>query len=204
MNYAVLAGFAILGYLIGSINPAILISRARGLDIRQSGSKNAGATNALRTMGPRAAALVLAVDLAKGIIAVLIPMGFKALPYGGADFAPYMAGLGAILGHNFPLYFGFKGGKGVLTSLGVIIYLFWPAGVVSLSVALLLIALTRYVSLGSLVGAVLLPAAAFLTRAPEKYILFSFAVSLLALLRHRENIKRLLNGSERKIGEKKA
>ena len=141
----------IVSYLIGSMNASVVISKILGDDIRNHGSGNAGATNMLRTYGKGAALIVLLVDVLKGVLAVLI----AKFAFAGMPLYQYISGGGAILGHNFPLYFGFKGGKGVLTSIAVLITLNWWIGLVALVSALLIMAVTRYVSLGSMLGAVI-------------------------------------------------
>lgn len=212
MIYAIILAL-VVGYLFGSINTSIIAGKIKGIDIRNVGSGNAGATNTLRAMGKGAAAMVFLGDLLKTFIAMSAACVFAQL------FAPnneevlkyceYAAGIGAVIGHNFPLYFKFKGGKGIVSSLGVILFLDWRIGLILLAVSLLIMAATRYVSLGSLVGAVLYPVfvIAFNTDFKEKtlpfYILLSVAIALLALYRHRANIKRLLSGTESKLGEKK-
>lgn len=186
---------ALLGYLMGSINTSIIYSRLKGQDIRSFGSGNAGATNTLRTYGKGAAAIVLAGDLLKGVIAVLIA---KAI---GDDIAVYIAGFAAVLGHNYPVYFGFKGGKGILTSLAVMTAVSPLTGAIALFVGILVIAVTRYVSLGSILGAITYGIAAYIISADAGFHIFTAAVVILAVARHHENIGRLLNGTERKLGK---
>ena len=199
---------AVISYLIGSINSSIIISRiVTGKDIRKSGSGNAGATNMLRTLGTKYAVITLIIDILKGIIAVLIG---KALC--GSDMlnlaVPYIAGLFVVIGHSFPVFFGFKGGKGVATSLGVVMMLDWKTGLIVLITALVIMAITRHVSLGSIVAAFLFPVleAIKMIRFGEWNTVQFICILILAVLiiaRHHENIKRLLNGTENKIGAKK-
>ena len=190
----------LLGYLIGSINPAIIISKLMGTDIREHGSGNAGATNTYRTLGAGPALCVLAFDIIKGVIAVLIARWiFKDT--NGADIC---AGFGAIMGHNFPLYFKFKGGKGVLTSFAVALVLQPWAALAALVVGVAVIAVTKYVSLGSMVGAVVLPiATVFFGHGDILMLAFMTVLALFVILRHHQNIERLMSGTERKFGKKR-
>ncbi len=199
---------AIVSYLIGSVNFSIMLSRAiGGKDIRTSGSGNAGATNMLRTYGKKMGALTLLCDVAKGIIAVLLARLIKQVFV--PDFADleYVAGAAVVIGHDFPVFFGFKGGKGVATSLGVMLMLDWQIGVVVLVIAVAIIAITRYVSLGSAVGAVLYIIGELLRRflwgGTTAAVVFAVIVGGLLLIRHRANIVRLSKGEENKLGSSK-
>ncbi len=192
----ILAG--ICGYLLGSLNGSIIVGRFYGMDIRSHGSGNAGTTNALRVLGKKAAALVLVGDLLKGVLSYLIGFYITGSATGGM-----IAGTAAILGHVWPLYFQFKGGKGVLTSLAVLLMMDWVTGLILLGIFVIVVAITRYVSLGSLIGAVLLPVfTAFLGRDPV-HIIFSSIIAVLLVIMHRANIKRLIKGNESKLGAKK-
>ncbi len=203
MIYAIIVAAA--AYLIGSFNSSIVISRmVTGKDIRQSGSGNAGATNMLRTMGKKYAAITLIIDVLKGVIAVLIARYIN----GGIEAMPYIAGLCVVLGHNFPIFFGFKGGKGVATSLGVVMMLDWKVGLVVLAVALLIMVTTRYVSLGSIVAAIVFAALEVAQMVMMGYVdivklICVIALAALLIARHHENIGRLLSGTENKLGAKK-
>ena len=189
----------IIGYLLGSINASIIFSKLKGDDIRRHGSGNAGATNTLRTYGKGVAAGVTLFDVLKGIAAVLVARYILK-----DDMAVLLSGLGAVLGHNFPLYFGFKGGKGILTSFAVILMISPYAALCALAVAIIIMATTRYVSLGSVIAAVVVPVASlFFNKGDVPTIILMTVLGLLAIFRHRGNIKRLLNGTERKLGEKK-
>ena len=142
MQIALVIAAAAAAYLIGSINSSILISRiVSGKDIRESGSGNAGATNMLRTMGKKYAVITLVIDILKGVAAVLAARLTAGI--GMPEYAAYVAGVCVVLGHNFPVFFGFKGGKGVATSLGVVLVLDWQVGVIVLVTALLIMALSR-------------------------------------------------------------
>lgn len=189
----------LLSYLIGSVSFSIVIAKwVKGIDIRQHGSGNAGATNTLRVLGKGPGMMVFALDIVKGIGAVLI--GHAASDNG---WVPVLCGLAAIIGHNWPIYFRFKGGKGIATTVGVIATLaFWPAlcaGVVAIAA----IAITRYVSLGSLLFALLTPI--FIVVFQYSLPLFAGAliITLFAFVRHRSNIGKLLQGTENKLGAKK-
>ncbi|WP_100398534.1 glycerol-3-phosphate 1-O-acyltransferase PlsY [Bacillus sp. FJAT-44742] len=205
----------LLAYLIGSISFSYVIAkRIKKIDIRQHGSGNAGATNTLRVLGTGPAVLVLALDIFKGVAAVVIARYLEAAEVLPAftvigemeGVAPALAGLAAILGHNWPIYYGFKGGKGVATTIGVVASLvFFPAVYVGV-IAILSIIITRYVSLGSLIFAALTPLAVFLTLEhydhPMPYFYFTIVVGLLSIWRHRTNLERLAKGTESKIGAK--
>ena len=193
----------VVGYLLGSISTGVILSRAFGhKDIRSQGSGNSGTTNMLRVMGKKFALLTFAGDLLKGIIAVLIG---KALL--GTQAGEIVGAFGAILGHNFPLYFGFKGGKGIATSFGCLLIVFPLQTLCAFGVFLLLVATTRYVSAGSLGAAVTLPFFIMFTTPCDPVIWSSvIAICLLAIWRHYPNIKRLMNHTESKLnlGKKKS
>lgn len=212
MFYTALIISLIVGYLLGSFNISIIIGKIKGDDIRNHGSGNAGATNSLRTYGKKVAAIVLLGDFLKAVFAVLLGALISKL-FLGADaastlFCKYLGGLGAVLGHNFPLYFGFRGGKGIITSVGFIFMIDPMAGAVILAVGVLVIAFSRYVSLGSVCGAVAFPLYVILTnyKSNEKtapfYIALSVVMACLAIIKHRTNIKRLISGTESKLGQK--
>ena len=193
----------VIGYLLGSISTGVILSRVFGhKDIRSQGSGNSGTTNMLRVMGKKFALLTFAGDLLKGIIAVLIS---KALL--GTQAGEIVGAFGAILGHNFPLYFGFKGGKGIATSFGCLLIVFPLQTLCAFGVFLLLVATTRYVSAGSLGAAVTLPFFIMFTTPCDPVIWCSvIAICLLAIWRHYPNIKRLMNHTESKLnlGKKKS
>ncbi len=200
---------AAAAYLLGSVSFAVVVSK--GLyhqDVRQFGSGNAGMTNILRTYGKKAAALTLAGDFLKGIAAVVIGrLIFAAMGVTLFDGA-YVGGLFAILGHLYPVYFGFRGGKGILTSIGIIAVINPLVFVGLLIIGLPLIFLTKIVSVGSLAGAVCYPILTLLVDSFQggiSWLDFSFSVviALLVIWMHRANIKRLLNGTENRFGGKK-
>ena len=165
---------AVLGYLIGSVNTSIVLSKLKKNDIRQHGSGNAGATNTLRVMGKTAAAFVLLGDALKAVVSILLAWLVAYLSRQGPDivaYCKYIAALTTVLGHNFPVFFGFRGGKGILTSVAVMFMLDWRIALIVLFVGVMLIVLTRYVSLGSLAGCALYPlfALAFYSSEPLLY-----------------------------------
>lgn len=186
----------VIGYLLGSISTGVIVSRVSGhKDIRSEGSGNSGTTNMLRVMGKKYALLTFAGDLLKGIVAVLIGKAWL-----GTQAGEIVGAFGAILGHNFPLYFGFKGGKGIATSFGCLLIVFPVQTLCAFGVFLLIVALTRYVSAGSLGAAVTLPFFIMLTTPCNPVIWGSvIAICLLAIWRHAPNIKRLMNHTESKI-----
>ena len=207
---------AIISYLIGSINPSIILSKLlKKEDIRTQGSGNAGTTNTLRVLGKGPAALVLLIDVLKAVVAVLLGGWIGSLGSYSTDvftqlhdYALIASAIAVILGHNFPIYYGFKGGKGVATSLGVLLVIEWKIGLICMLFAILLIALTRMVSLGSITAAILYPVLVFVIGTAFNnnwlYLAFAVVLALLVLIRHRANIKRLLTGTENKIFETKA
>lgn len=188
-------------YLIGSINSAIIVSKIMlHDDIRKYGSGNAGATNALRTLGKKGAIPVVIGDLLKAVIAIL----FAKLICSDSSLAVYIAGIGVVLGHNFPIYFGFRGGKGILVSLVAILFADPKIGLIAAVSAILIMAITKYVSLGSISGAVIFLVFGLIFRFGDVYFcIFAVIISLLAIIRHKTNIQRLLNGTESKLSFKK-
>ena len=209
--YIIMGMFA---YLIGSINFSILISKkVAGFDLRKKGSGNAGSTNVLRTVGKGAAAITLILDILKGVVVIYLAILFGNIISAVANvpidksILVQVAGIFVILGHTFPIYFGFKGGKGVATALGILITTNYQIGLICLVFALVLIALTRMVSVGSLAAAILFPVLTlFLGKenfiVPGNYFINSVLLALIILFNHRSNIKRLINGTENKISFK--
>lgn len=191
---------AAAGYLLGSIPFGLLITRAGGAgDVRAIGSGNIGATNVLRTGRRELALATLLADAGKGIIAVLAA---RALLDSSA--AEALAGAAAFLGHLFPVWLRFRGGKGVATFYGVAFAAFWPVGLVAAVAWLAVAVVTRLSSLAALVAAVSAPVAAWLLGAPAPFLLLFAGMAALIWLRHRENIRRLLKGQEPRIGAKPA
>lgn len=198
---------AVLSYAIGSVMSSVIISRKMaGFDVREKGSKNAGSTNVLRTVGKRAAILTLICDVLKGVIAILIAMLIaKIAKIENTLLIKYVAGLAVALGHTFPIFFEFRGGKGVATSLGVLLMLNWKIGLIALIFALTLMAITRMVSVGSISAAILYPILVLFMQEGKSFgvILLSFAIAGLVIFNHRSNIKRLKEGKENKLSFKK-
>lgn len=225
MTVLIIIAVAVISYLIGSVNFSIILSKIIGKkDIRESGSGNAGATNMLRTYGKKMGVITLLLDVFKGIAVILLAIFVVQLinvyrvdsfPTSLAQTAPlptainvepvkYMAGVCVVLGHNFPLYFGFKGGKGVATSLGVVLMLDWKAGLIVAVIAIAIMAITRYVSLGSIIGG-----AAFIVIEIVKVIIMHeynviqlvcvVIIGGLLIARHHANISRLIHGTENKL-----
>jgi glycerol-3-phosphate acyltransferase PlsY len=184
------------GYLLGSIPFGIVLTRLAGLDdVRKIGSGSIGATNVLRTGRKDLAAATLLLDGAKGGVAVLIAARW------GIDMA-LIAGLGALLGHLFPVWLGFKGGKGVATALGIFLALDWRIGLACCATWLIIAAIFRYSSLASLVAIAAAPAYAFYLAGDPPLAQLAMLVALLVWAMHHENIRRLLRGTESKIGKK--
>ncbi len=186
----------VVGYLLGSIPFGLILTRAAGgPDVRTIGSGNIGATNVLRTGRKGLAAATLLCDALKGTAAVLL-----AAHYASSD-AALVAGLGAFLGHLFPVWLKFKGGKGVAVYIGVLIGLYWPSALICCAIWLVVAALSRYSSLAALVASALTPLVLWLLGQPSTAALFLLLSALLWIM-HRANIGRLLSGSEGKIGAK--
>lgn len=192
----------VLAYLLGSVNTSIIVSACMGTDVRKSGSGNAGATNTLRTLGKVPAIIVVLGDAVKGILAILLArLLTRLIPVAGDIRLPeYAAALCVVLGHNFPIYFGFKGGKGILTSLFVVFMLDWRIGLIVLAISVIVIASTRFVSLGSCIGSVVFPICVWLFHPGEWYfIALAVVMAVLAIFMHRKNIGRLMKGTESKL-----
>ena len=199
---------AIIAYLIGSINFSVIFSKKMaGFDVREKGSGNAGTTNMLRTVGKKAAAITLVCDILKGVVAILIAMLVGNLVEGSnGSLLVQVAGIAVILGHTFPVFFKFKGGKGVATSLGVLIMSNWQIGLICLVFALVLIILTQMVSVGSIAAAILYPVLTLFIPenyiVPGNYLIYSIILAVIIIFNHRENVKRLLSGKENRISFK--
>ena len=192
MNWALLI---IAAYLIGSIPTGLILGKLIWKkDLRQYGSRNIGATNAWRILGKKAGLLIFVLDFIKGQLGVLLGAYFLSSPG-----AMVVGGLFAIFGHMFPIFLGFKGGKGVSTTLGVIAALMPKVTAIIVLVWLVLVLITRYVSVGSVVAAVLAPILAAVFREPTIYFLFVLIAGVFIVLRHKENLARLKAGRENKI-----
>jgi glycerol-3-phosphate acyltransferase PlsY len=186
-----------VAYLVGSIPFAFLLSRRRGVDLRQSGSGNIGASNVLRTSGVRAAILAMLLDGVKGALAVLVAQRFSA-----GSAVPVAAGLASVLGHVYPVWLRFRGGKGVATAAGAFAVLTPLSLGVASGVFLIAVWITRYISVGSLAGAVALAATAIVSGAPAAVAAGAAVSLLIILLRHRPNLRRLAAGTERRVGQR--
>ena len=205
---------AIIAYLIGSINFSVLISKKMaGFDVREKGSGNAGTTNMLRSVGKKAAAITLICDILKGVISIVIAIIVGNIAKNlDRELLLQIAGIAVVLGHTFPIFFGFKGGKGVATSLGVLLMSNWQIGLICLVFAVVLMALTRMVSLGSCAAAVLFPVLTLFInqhytvltdgKSGRVYFVYSVILAIIVLYNHRSNIKRILSGTENKLSFK--
>lgn len=224
MLYAIAAVAALVSYLVGSINPSIILSRSiYGKDIREFGSGNAGTTNMLRTHGKGMALATLICDILKGALMVVIASWLdNVFNEPNAAFSAfentfilgnlkYIAGVFAVLGHDFPIYYGFRGGKGVATSLGVVFALNVQVGLIVAAAAVCVMIFSRYVSLGSIVGGGIYPFVLFtyLLASGENmeknitYIVMSFILAVLLIGKHHSNIVKLRNGTENKLFARK-
>lgn len=196
--------FVSLAYLLGSIPTAVWIGRVYyNLDIREHGSKNAGATNTFRVLGKKPGILVLIIDIIKGVIAVTLPYFTTSLLWGSDELIniQLLCGIVAVLGHVFPLFAGFKGGKGVATSLGIIIGIHPFAALVCLGLFLITFIISSYVSLGAIIAAFFFPITIhFIFHNSNPYLLlFSILLAVAVILTHHKNIRRILNGEENKM-----
>lgn len=193
--------FILLGYFLGSIQSAYIAGKIHGVDLRKKGSGNLGATNALRVLGKRAGILTLLFDAVKAAGAYLL----AAYAFGGGAVGGLYAGLGAVLGHDFPFYLKFKGGKGIAVTVGVM-FCFNPlaAGIITIC-AVIIIAVTKYVSLGSIFGMVAMAVVGIVMyhHKQAEVMLLVVLISTIAIVRHRTNIVRLIKGTENKLGQKK-
>lgn len=190
----------LLGYALGCFQTSFILAKLiKKIDIREHGSGNAGSTNALRVLGPKIGFLTFIGDFAKAVIAVII-----ARMLFGSQLAGLYAGLGVVLGHNWPVVLGFRGGKGIASTLGIICAFDWRIGLTVWAICAIVILITRYVSLGSLLMVTMFPLSILIIypgRIQESLI--AFGLMGMALWRHRGNIKRLLAGEENKLGRKR-
>ncbi|MBO5005567.1 MAG: glycerol-3-phosphate 1-O-acyltransferase PlsY [Clostridia bacterium] len=200
---------AIIAYAIGSINFSVIFSRKfAGFDVREKGSGNAGTTNMLRSVGKKAAIITLICDILKGVVSILIALlvGYFVKDV-DKSILIQLAGFFAVFGHTFPIFFEFRGGKGVATALGVILLTNWQIGLICLVFALCLMLLTKMVSLGSIMAAILFPILTIFIHenylALGNYIILGIALGLLVVFNHRTNLKRILEGNENKLSFKK-
>ena len=205
---------AIIAFCLGSVSFSVLISKKMaGFDVREKGSGKAGSTNVLRTVGKKAAAITLVCDILKGVVAILIALlvGLIAGESASKAILVEVAALAVVLGHTFPVFLGFRGGKGVATSLGIILLVNWKIGLICLVFALALMALTRMVSLGSISASVLFAVLTmFITDSyvagiehDFSFVVFGVLLAAFVIFNHRSNLKRILNGTENKLNFKK-
>ena len=206
---------ALIAYCIGSINFSVILSKKMaGFDVREKGSGNAGSTNMLRSVGKKAAALTLICDILKGVVSIGVAMILgKVIPNMNRELLVQIAGLAVVIGHTFPVFFQFKGGKGVATSLGVLLMSNWQIGLICLVFALVIMILTKMVSLGSCGAAVLFPVLTLFInqhytvltngKTGSVYFIYSILLAIIVLYNHRSNIQRILNGTENKLSLKK-
>ncbi|MDR5657915.1 glycerol-3-phosphate 1-O-acyltransferase PlsY [Serpentinicella sp. ANB-PHB4] len=186
----------LVAYALGNFSTSFIVGKLMAnIDIRQCGSGNAGSTNVLRTLGKKAAAFTLLGDSIKGVAAVLI-----ATYFGNAENIELITGIAVVLGHNYPILLKFKGGKGIATTIGVAVITNYIVALICIGIGLIVLIKYKYVSLASLVAIILF--AIILSIHSIEYFLFGAILCLLAVYRHKDNIQRLLNGTERKIGEK--
>ncbi|MBD2183719.1 glycerol-3-phosphate 1-O-acyltransferase PlsY [Planktothrix sp. FACHB-1355] len=199
-------GLVLVSYLLGSFPTGYLAARIlKGIDIREQGSGSIGATNVLRTLGKGPAIVVLLVDAAKGALAIaLAHLAYSFSSTVGLSLATLvtLAGLAAIIGHSWPIWLNFKGGKSVATSLGILLAMSWQVGLATFGVFAVMLAITRIVSFSSIVGAIAVSALMFGFGQPLPYQIFAIAAGIYVIWRHRSNIQRLLAGTEPKIGQK--
>jgi glycerol-3-phosphate acyltransferase PlsY len=188
----------VLSYLLGSVSFSLLYGKLKGIDIRQHGSGNAGATNTLRVLGKGPAIVVLLLDVIKGIIAVLVGHWLG----GSSSWLPGLCGIAAIAGHNWPVYFHFRGGKGVATAIGVLVSLSLLPALYAGIIAILAIVITRYVSLGSLIFVILTPWILLVLGNDWPFFWTSLVICVFVVWRHRSNIAKLVRGKENKLGSK--
>jgi acyl phosphate:glycerol-3-phosphate acyltransferase len=210
---------AVAAYLLGSIPFGFLVAKAKGIDIRNVGSGNIGATNAMRVLGKPAGIFVLLMDALKGFAACYLgafiyfhisewqtpPGSILLLQPGDAERFGIVAGIFAVLGHNYTCWLKFKGGKGIATTAGIFLALAPWALLVALVVFILAVALTKYVSVGSIAAAIALPATVWIMSPHNLFLNFvTTALGLLAIYKHKANIKRLMAGTENRLGQKKS
>lgn len=195
---------AVLAYLLGSMPFGYWAARSRGVDIQKVGSGNIGATNVLRALGPRAAVPVLAMDVLKGFAGAWLAAWCAGRLGGAASLGAVAGGFGAFCGHNWSFLLGFTGGRGVATGAGAALYIMPQAVLLGLAVVIVTVALTRYVSLGSILAAASVAMYALLSSMPLEKRIFAAAAAAVIIYKHRPNIRRLLAGTESKLGQRLA
>ena len=187
----------VLSFILGSVPFGIIMGKVKGVDLKRVGSGNIGATNVLRSIGALPAVLTLLGDILKGTLAVSTGRYF-----GVGTLYEGLIGVSAILGHNFSLFLGFRGGKGVATSLGVLVLYTPKVAFITLIIWLVTVFFTKYSSMGAIVSFTLLPANIVLFDYDKTKLFITILIALFILIRHKDNIKRLIHGSEKKIGER--
>jgi glycerol-3-phosphate acyltransferase PlsY len=198
----------IIGYLLGAIPCGVIISKmVRGIDVREYGSGSMGMTNVMRTVGAKAGLIVLVADLLKGAVAVALAWAvFYSANHDMVHWGQMAGGASAVIGHSWPVYIGFRGGRGIATAAGAILVISWPIGLICLATFLFMVAIFRYISLGSITAAIALVVSMVVFficySGPTAYLAFSLVVAPIVIFRHRANIKRLLAGTEPKIGQR--
>ena len=223
-GYVIIGVITLIAYLLGSINSAIIVGKLHKMDIREHGSGNAGLTNTLRVLGKKAAVCVLLGDILKAVFAILIAKIFapsieiaKVTEIAGEvqisqnliDITTQLAGLAVVLGHIFPVYYGFKGGKGVLTSISVMFMLNWKISLICLLLFIVVVSITKFVSLGSILAAFAFPCLVwFSANIPfledrRNMLIFSIILAAIVIIKHRTNIVRLIQRKENKLSFKK-
>jgi glycerol-3-phosphate acyltransferase PlsY len=201
-------GIVVIGYLLGAIPFGVIIGRLiRGIDVREYGSGSMGMTNVMRTVGAKAGIIVLVLDLLKGCCAVALAWAiFYSAPESMMQWGRMAGGAAAVIGHSWPVYIGFRGGRGIATAAGVIMMVSWQIGLICIATFLLLVLTFRYISLGSIAAAFVLVAAMVVSYIyewePVAFLAFALVVAPIVIFRHRANIKRLLAGTEPKIGQR--
>lgn len=186
----------LISYTIGCFSSAYIIGKLfENIDIRDYGSGNVGATNALRVMGAKLGAFTFVLDILKGIVAVLL--GNYLL----GDIGALLGGLFAVVGHDWPIFIGFKGGKGIATSIGSLLVLYGPIIFIPIAITLIIIAISKYVSLGSISFLILTPITYLILGRPfqKEYLLISIVLAVIGIIRHKENIKRLIKNEENRL-----
>lgn len=189
----------VISYALGNFATSYILGKIfKKTDIRKHGSGNAGATNALRVFGPKLAAATFLFDALKGVLAVII--GRMIL----GDIGGYLGGIFVVVGHNWPVILKFKGGKGVASTIGVALTINYKLALICIVIGLIIVIVTKYVSLGSITAMLILPILSILLVRPFDIVFFIFTIilAMMAILRHRSNIKRLINGNESKLGQK--
>lgn len=184
--------FVVIAYFIGNISPSTMLAKARGLDIKKEGSGNAGTTNALRVMGAKAGVITLVVDILKGVIAVLLPQLIVG------ENCAMLCAIAVIFGHVWPVIYKFKGGKGVATTFGAIVAINPLLGLATLAVVAITVLISKRMSAGSVMGALLFPILAFFIE--PGFYLHGLVLAAIVIIKHRFNIDRLIRGEEPKLG----